>query len=318
MTNSPRSSITRYAWLAIGAACITIALKTGAWLITGSVGLLSDALESVVNLAAAIIALIALTVAQKEPDEDHAYGHNKAEYISSGAEGTLIVIAAVSIIVTSVPRLFNPEGIDQVGLGVAVSIAASLVNLLVARILLRAAKQFESITIEADGRHLMTDVFTSAGVIAAIIIVAATGWQRLDPVIALLVAANIIWTGYSLIRRSMLGLLDTSLPKEEIAVIEDVLNRYRRQGSIDMHALRTRRAASRRFASVHIIMPGDWSIEHGHALAEDIERDIRESLPSITVFTHLEPDSDPTTWEDTGLDRPASGHQVDNRMTAGV
>lgn len=303
MPASSKASITRYAWLAIAAACLTIALKTAAWLVTDSVSLLSDALESVVNLAAAIIALIALSVAYKEPDEDHAYGHNKAEYFSSGIEGALIVIAAISIIVTSVPRLFDPRAIDQVGLGVVISVVASIVNLVVARTLLSAGRRFDSITIEAEARHLITDVITSGGVILGILIVSYSGWERLDPVIALLVAANIIWTGYQLVRRSVLGLLDTALPKQEIAIIEHVLAGYRETGIVDTHALRTRRAASRRFASVHIIVPGDWSIERSHALAEDIERDIRTSLPLTTVFTHLEPDTDPATWEDTGLDR---------------
>jgi cation diffusion facilitator family transporter len=197
-------------------------------------------------------------------------------------------------------------------------VVASVINLVVARILMKAASQYESITIEADARHLMTDVFTSAGVVGAVILVSVTGWQRLDPIIALLVAVNIILAGYSLIRRSMLGLLDTALPREEIGIIEGVLDRYREPGTIDMHALRTRQAASRRFASVHIIVPGDWSIERGHALAEDIERDIRGSLSSITVFTHLEPDTDPTTWEDTGLDRPAQSPEVRNHVIAGV
>lgn len=272
---------------------------------TGSVGLLSDALESVVNLAAALIALIALTVANREPDEDHAYGHDKAEYFSSGIEGALIVIAALSIVVTSVPRLFDPQEIDRVDLGVAISIVATLVNLVVGRALLAASRTYDSITIEADARHLIADVVTSVGVIVGIIVVAISGWERLDPIIGLLVAVNIIWTGYSLVRRSVLGLLDTALPKDEVDIIEHVLDRYRQPGIIDMHALRTRRAASRRFASVHIIVPGDWSIERTHALSEDIERDIRLSLPLTTMFTHLEPDTDPATWEDTGLDRPA-------------
>jgi cation diffusion facilitator family transporter len=295
---------TRFAWLAIAAACATILLKTGAWLTTGSVGLLSDALESVVNLAAAIVALIVLGIAHKEPDEEHAYGHGKAEYLSSGLEGGLILVAAVSIIYTAVPRLFDPAGIDQIGLGIAASVTASIINLLVARILLRAGKTYESITLEADARHLITDVLTTGGVIIGILAVSITGWNRIDPIIALLVAVNIIWTGYQLMRRSILGLLDTALPLEEIAKIETVLQHYRDSQPVQTHALRTRQAASRRFASVHVIVPGDWSIEQGHHLVERIEHDIRRELPSITVFTHLEPDTDPASWDDTGLDRP--------------
>jgi cation diffusion facilitator family transporter len=303
MAKSLHNPVTRFAWLAIAAACLTIALKTGAWVMTGSVGLLSDALESVVNLAAAVIALIALTIARKEPDEDHTYGHDKAEYFSSGLEGILIFVAAISIVVSAIPRLLDPRPLEHVWLGLAISLLASLVNLGVARILMQASRAHDSITLEADARHLMTDVITSAGVIAGIVAVTFTDWNRLDPIIALIVAGNIVWTGYNLMRRSAQGLLDMALPEEEIAVIEDVLDRHRQEGVVDMHALRTRRAASRRFASVHIIVPGNWSIEQGHALADRIEMDIRHALPSITVFTHLEPDNDPSTWEDTELDR---------------
>jgi cation diffusion facilitator family transporter len=314
MAKSLHNPVTRFAWLAIAAACLTIALKAGAWVMTGSVGLLSDALESVVNLAAAIIALVALTIARKEPDEDHAYGHDKAEYFSSGLEGILIVVAAISIVVSAVPRLLDPRPLEHVWLGLGIPILATLVNLGVARVLMQASREHDSITLEADARHLMTDVITSAGVIAGIVAIWFTSWNRLDPVIALIVAGNIVWTGYSLMQRSVQGLLDTSLPGEEIAVIENVLDRYRKEGEVDMHALRTRRAASRRFASVHIIVPGDWSIERGHTLADRIEMDIRQALPSITVFTHLEPDNDPATWEDTELDRL----RPENHVAAGA
>jgi len=205
-----------------------------------------------------------------------------------------------------VPRLIEPEGLDQLGLGVMISVAATIINLLVARILMSAGKARQSITLEADARHLMTDVWTTCGVIAGIVAVHFTGWHRLDPVIALIVAVNIIWTGYQLMRRSILGLLDTALPPEEIARIDAVLEHYRQTEPVQTHALRTRQAASRRFASVHVIVPGTWSIERGHTLVEAIEHDIRATLPSITVFTHLEPDNDPATWEDTELDRPVN------------
>jgi cation diffusion facilitator family transporter len=294
---------TRYAWLAIAASIVVIAIKTLAWRLTGSVGLLSDALESIVNLAAAVIALMTLIYAAREPDEDHAYGHGKVEYFSSGIEGTLILIAAVAIGVSAVPRLFDPQSVESAGIGIAVSIAAAIVNLVVARTLFTAAASHASITLEADARHLMTDVITSAGVIAGIAVVAVSGWNRLDAIIAIAVAVNIVWTGISLMRRSFLGLLDTALPADELGSIERVLAGYRATLPIDTHALRTRRAASRRFASVHIIVPGDWSIERGHALAEQIEADIRAALPNTTVFTHLEPDNDPSTWDDVTLDR---------------
>lgn len=314
MTNE-RSTITKYAWLAIAAAILTIGLKTGAWWLTGSVGLLSDALESLVNLAAAVVALFTLWFSLKEPDEEHAYGHGKVEYLSSGFEGALIVVAAGSIVLSAVPRLVDPQPIEAAGTGIAISLAAAVINLVVARILLRAGAVHDSITLEADARHLMTDVLTSVGVVAGIVLVAVTDWHRIDAIVALLVAANIVWTGYQLMRRSVLGLLDTALPREEIATIERILDRYRESNPVDMHALRTRRAASRRFASLHIIVPGDWSIEQGHDLAERIEADIRDALPAITVFTHLEPDSDPTTWEDTGLDRGAR-HNLDHHLIA--
>jgi len=303
---SNRSPGLRFAWLAIAAAIATILLKGAAWQATGSVGLLSDALESLVNLVTAIVALIALGIAHKAPDEDHAYGHGKVEYLSSGLEGVLILLAAGSIVITAVPRLIEPEGLDQLGLGVMISVAATIINLLVARILMSAGKAHQSITLEADARHLMTDVWTTCGVIAGIVAVHVTGWHRLDPVIALIVAVNIIWTGYQLMRRSILGLLDTALPPEEIARIDAVLEHYRQTEPVQTHALRTRQAASRRFASVHVIVPGTWSIERGHTLVEAIEHDIRATLPSITVFTHLEPDNDPATWEDTELDRPVN------------
>lgn len=300
-----RPSLTRFAWLSIVAAVVTIGLKAGAYLLTGSVGLLSDALESVVNLVAAIAALVALTVAQREPDEEHAYGHEKAEYFSSGLEGGLILIAAGSIVFAALPRLAHPEPIDQIGWGLAASTLASFVNLGVARTLFRAGREHRSITLEADARHLLTDVWTSAGVLVGIGAIAVTGWARLDPLIALAIAANIVWTGVGLLRRSALGLLDTALPVDERAAIETVLARYRREAGVEAHALRTRQAGARRFASVHILVPGDWSVNRGHQLLEAIEHDIRTALPGITVFTHLEPLGDPTSWDDTMLDRPA-------------
>jgi len=301
VTPSPGSTI-RYAWLAIGAAVATIVLKVLAWRITGSVGLLSDALESGVNLVAAIAALVALWVASKEPDDEHAYGHGKAEYFSSGLEGTLIVVAAALIAWTAIPRLVDPVELEAVGIGTLVSLAASAVNLAVALVLLRASRLHRSITLEASGRHLLTDVWTSVGVVVAVVAIAFTGWMRLDPVIALLVAANIIWTGYRLIDRSIHGLLDTAIPETELAVVQDILARYEQPGAVQTHALRTRQAASRRFVSFHVMVKDDWSVGHGHRLLEQIERDIRAALPHTTVFTHLESIDDPDSWADAGLD----------------
>jgi cation diffusion facilitator family transporter len=301
-----RPSLTRFAWLSIGAALLTIGLKAAAYLLTGSVGLLSDALESLVNLVAAIGALLALNVSEKAPDEEHAYGHSKAEYFASTLEGTLVLFAAVAIVFTAVPRLIHPVPIEQVGAGIVVSIVATLVNLLVGLRLLRAGREYRSITLEADGKHLMTDVWTSAGVILGIGAVEVTGWTRLDPIIGLAVAVNIVWTGVQLVRRSMLGLLDTALPLEERRAIEAILARYRREEGIETHALRTREAGARRFVSVHVLVPGGWTVHRGHQLLESIENDIRAALPNATVFTHLESLEDPASFADTTLDRAAA------------
>ncbi len=298
-----RLFLTRFAWLSIGAAVITIALKTIAYLLTGSVGLLSDALESLVNLVGAMMALAMLTIAARPADEDHTYGHSKAEYFSSGVEGTLILIAAISIVITAIPRLITPKPLEQVGLGLGVSVVASLVNLIVALILLKAAKKYNSITLEADAQHLMTDVWTSVGVLAGVGLVALTGWERLDPIVAFLVAANIIWSGVRIVRMSALGLMDTALSIEELNKLQKILKPYTHSG-IEYHALRTRQSGSRQFVSFHVLVPGKWSVQRGHRLLESIEADIRHAMPSVTVFTHLESLNDPASWDDTDLDRP--------------
>ncbi len=243
-----RSSLKKYAWLSIGAAIATILLKTIAYLLTGSVGLLSDAVESLVNLVGAIVALIMLTIAARPADESHAHGHSKAEYFSSGIEGALILVAAASIAYAAVQRLFDPQPLEEVGIGLLVSIAASTINFFVSRTLLRAGRKYDSITLEADAKHLMTDVWTSVGVIGGVAAVAITGWLRLDPIIALLVAANIVWTAVGLLRRSVAGLMDASLPNEEQTAVIKVLDRYKAQG-VEYHALRTRQAAAQRFVS---------------------------------------------------------------------
>jgi cation diffusion facilitator family transporter len=303
--SASRSSLTRFAWLSIGAAVATIGLKAGAYFLTGSVSLLSDALESLVNLVAAVVALLVLTVAARPPDDDHAYGHGKAEYFSSGVEGSLILLAAGSIAITAVGRLLDPQPIQQVGLGLAITVAASLINLAVARVLLQAGRHYHSITLEADAHHLMTDVWTSVGVVAGVAAVALTGWQRLDPIIALVVAANILWAGVRLIRRSALGLLDTALPADERATVVAILDGYAGREGVEYHALRTRQAGSRRFVSVHILVPGSWTVQRGHNLLERIEREVRATLASTTIFTHLEPLEDPESFADQTLDRVA-------------
>ncbi len=300
--SADRHHLKRFAWLSIAAALATIAIKSLAWWLTGSVGLLSDALESLVNLAGAVFALIMLGIAALPPDEHHDYGHSKAEYFASGMEGLLIVGAALAIGVTAVQRLLDPHPLEQVGLGLVVSAGASLINLVVARVLLRAGREHRSITLEADGKHLMTDVWTSAGVMVGVGAVALTGWQLLDPVLALLVAANILWTGYKLLHTSALGLMDGVIPLEERQRVLDVLARYEAQG-FQFHALLTRQAAGRRFISVHVLVPGDWTVTRGHQLVEEIEGEIRTVLLGSTVFTHLEALDDPASFNDQQLDR---------------
>ncbi len=298
-----RRSLTRYAWLSIAAAIATISLKGAAYALTGSVGLLSDAVESLVNLAAAIVALAMLTVASQPPDDEHQYGHDKAEYFSSGVEGTLIVFAAIAIAVAAIERLLNPRPIQDVGVGLAVSAVASAINFGVARVLFRIARRYESITLEADARHLMVDVWTSAGVLVGVGLVVLTGWERLDSIVALLVAANIVLTGQRLVSRSVHGLLDTALPASEGDALHGVVAAYRAKG-VEFHAIRSRQAGARRFVSMHVLVPGDWSVLRGHQLLEDVERDIRGALPNCSVLTHLEPIEDPASFDDIDLDRP--------------
>ncbi len=284
---------------------VTMAIKFGSYLITGSMGLLSDAMESIVNLFGGVMALAMLTIAQRPPDEDHAYGHNKAEYFSSGMEGALILIAAISIGIAAVRRLIHPLPLRQLGVGLLVNLAASGINLGVALIMIRTGKERESITLEANGRHLMTDVWTSVGVAAGVGAVALSGWERLDPLIALAVAGNIIWTGFNIVRRSVMGLMDTALPESELNKVREILERYVEE-DVKYHALRTRRSGSRRFVSFHVIVPGEWSIQRGHHLLESMEGDIRKALPNATVITHIEPLGDPTSWQDLALDRSGS------------
>jgi cation diffusion facilitator family transporter len=294
---SAPESLTRYAWLSIAAAVATIALKTVAYLLTGSVGLLSDAVESLVNLVGAVMALSMLTVAARPPDDDHAYGHSKAEYFSSGVEGSLILIAALSIGLAAVPRLLSPKPLESVGVGLAVSVVASCINFGVSVVLLRVAKQRGSITLEANAHHLMTDVWTSAGVLVGVAAVAVTGWNRLDPVVALAVAANIVFTGVRIVRASVGGLMDEALPREDVEKVEAVLKPYLDSG-IHYHALRTRRAGVMRFVSLHVLVPGDWTVDRGHQLVDQIEREVQVAVPGTAVSTHLESLNDPASWED--------------------
>jgi cation diffusion facilitator family transporter len=298
-----RRGLIRFALVSVLAAVATIALKGGAYLLTGSIALLADALESLVNLAAALVALIALWVASRPADKEHAYGHTKAEYFSSGFEGALILVAAASILVAAIRRFLDPQPISEPGLGLATTGIASLVNLGVARVLLRAGRRYESISLEADAQHLMADVWTSLGVIVGVGAAALTGWHRLDALVAIAVALLVVRAGIKLLRRSMLGLLDTSLPDEALRDITRILQSREREG-VRYHALRTRQAGARRFISFHILVPGSWTVQRGHDLLEEIEEEVRSAVPNSVVDTHLEPIEDPLSWEDTRLERP--------------
>jgi cation diffusion facilitator family transporter len=310
MTAQSRS-LTRLLWLSLAAAITTIVLKTAAWQVTGSVGLLSDAMESVVNLVAAIVAMTMLRWAAKPPDRHHMYGHEKAEYFSAGVEGTLILVAAVAIGWSAVDRLLHQQAIDEIGIGVAASGAASVINLAVGLALIRAGREQRSITVEADGRHLLTDVWTSAGVIGAVIAVGISGWWWLDPVIALAVALNIVATGVSLIGRAGGGLMDRALPPLELAALDSVLQRYLDEG-VAFHAVRTRRAGRRSFVTMHVLVPGAWTVKQGHDLLERIEGDLAAALPGVSVITHMEPREDPASLRDRELDGSA-GESADRQ-----
>lgn len=296
-------SLKKFIYLAIAAAVATIGLKLFAYFLTGSVGLFSDALESGVNLIAAVFALFMITLAEKPADEEHAYGHSKAEYFSSAIEGGLIVLAAFSIIWSAVPRLIHPQPLENVGIGLLVSMGASAINLGVGLILIKNGRKNHSITLESDGKHLMTDVYTSIGVLIGIGIVKLTGWLVLDGVVAIGVAFNIIWTGYQLMRRSALGLLDSSLPEDERLQITNMLDLYKKE-NLEYHSLMTRQAGQRKFVSLHVLLPGKLTIQEGHDMVEKIERNIRDLFNGpVTVFTHLEPVEDPLSMQDIGIDR---------------
>jgi cation diffusion facilitator family transporter len=294
--------LTYYARLSVAAAVITFVLKLASWHITGSVGLLSDALESLVNLAAAFVALGSLAVAARPADDDHAFGHSKAEYFAAGIEGALILLAAATIGWSAVERFFAPLPLRDPLIGLALSAVASCVNFAAARVLLSVGRKRNSIALESDAKHLMTDVWTSVAVIAAVALVALTGWWWLDPLVGLLLALHIVVTGVGLVRESTLGLMDTGLPPAQMETIRATLAKYATEG-VQYHALRTRRAAARQFMSVHLLMPGNWSISRGHDLAERLESDLRQAVPGLIVLTHLEPDDDPVSWHDVELER---------------
>ncbi len=299
--SSTRVDLTKFAWLSIATALVTIALKAGAWLLTGSVGLLSDAAESVVNLVAAVVALIALRVAAKPADQNHHFGHSKAEYFSSAIEGVMIFVAAAVIVVLAIRRLLEPQPLEQVGIGLAISVVAALVNGAVAMVLLRAGRRHNSITLRADGNHLMTDLITSVGVVVGVGLVALTGWIWLDPVVALLVGINILWTGWRLVSESASGLMDEALPKETNQRLREILAEHS-SGHVKFHAMRTRVSGTRAFMEMHMLVPGEWSVKRGHDQLEDLVDEIRIEFPDLYVTGHLEPVEDPRSYEDEFLD----------------
>jgi cation diffusion facilitator family transporter len=305
-TSEKSIPLTRFAWLSIAAALATISLKGSAYFLTGSVGLLSDALESLVNLAAAVVALAALSMVSRPANDEFTFGYSKIEYFASGFEGGMILLAAAGIIITALPRLFHPVPLEQLGLGLAISVVASLINLGVSLVLLRAGRRYNSITLEADARHLMTDVWTTVGVLVGIALVWLTGFIRLDPIIAMLVACNILFTGYRLLVRSGRGLLDISLPPEELASVKSILDSYKSQG-VGYHALRSRQAAARKFLVVHLLVPGNWSVRKGHQLAEEVEIQVLRNLPNANIVTHIEPVGDPASMEDASIVREIPG-----------
>ena len=295
---------TFYAWLSVATSIVTITLKFSAYFLTGSVGLLSDAVEALVNIVAALVALGVLTYSAAKPDREHNFGHEKAQYFSSGIEGALIFVAAGAIVWTAIPRFLAPQPLQAVGIGLALSVAAALANAACAWVMLRAARAHRSITLEADARHLLTDVWTTAGVFVGVLLVEFTGWLRIDPIIALAVAMQIVWTGWNLMSRSFDGLMDRAIPEADQAVITGVLDTLRQQGG-DYHALRTRMAGAKSFVDVHVLVPGRMSVQAGHDLVERLENEIRAKLPHVQVLTHLEPLEDPRSYDDQ--DRPVAG-----------
>ena len=302
----------RYAWISLLVALAVIILKLFAYYITNSVSLLSDALESVVNVMGASAAMWALSLAAQPPDDDHAYGHDKAEFFSSGFEGALIIVAAVGIGGTAGYRLFHPHPIEESHIGVALALFTSIINYLLARWLFKAAHTHESIALEADAHHLISDVISSVFVAIGVILASMTEWWWLDPAIALLVALNILRMGWELIVRSINGLLDPAWESTERAQLDGILERYT-STAVSFHAIRTRRSGVRRFLSMHVLVPSHWSVGQGHTLLEEIEQVIHDHIPNVHVLTHLEPNDDPSSYADIALHRGRSlGRDANN------
>ena len=294
----------KYAWISLAVAFLMIAAKTAAYRLTGSVSLLSDAIESIVNALGASAAIWALSLSARPPDDEHAYGHDKAEYFSSGFEGALIVMAAVGIIYTSVIRLFNPEPVTASYIGIGLALGTSAVNYILAKWLKKAAIANNSIALEADSHHLMSDVISSIVVCIGVIVATSTPWWWLDPVMAMLVGLNIIRMGWDLVRRSMNGLLDASFADAELQALHHVLKQFE-SDEVMFHAIRTRISGARKFVSMHVLVPGNWSVAHGHELLEKIEIAVHLAFQNTNIITHIEPNDDPLSFEDIQLHRSA-------------
>ena len=295
--------LTHYAWLSIATAIAALALKWAAYWLTGSVGLLSDALETFINLGTAFLALWMLRLAAAPPDDEHPYGFSKAEYFAAAIEGTLIVVAAAGIIATAIPRFAHPKPLELPAMGIALGATASVLNLIVALVLIRAGRANDSLTLEADGKHLMTDVWTSVGVLTGVALVWLTGWLILDPLIALAVGVHIIFAGVGLMRRSVLGLLDQAISGADRETLDKLFKEYGHRYGVTFHAVRTRQAGARRFITFHLLVPDAWSVKQAHQLSEEMESRIRSLVPNANILTHIEPISDPASYDDQALDR---------------
>lgn len=295
-------SSAKLALVSVAASLCTITLKLFAFFLTNSVSLLSDALESFVNLLAAGITFFMIRLSQKPPDATHPYGHSKAEYISSIAEGFFIMLAAGAIIFTAAQRLLHPAPLEKPGMGLLFSILASAINLIVGLMLIRNGKKRHSLALEADGHHLLTDVYTTAGVLVGLVIVYTTKLFVLDPIIAILVGLNIISAGFGIVQKSLGGFMDSAIDKGYLDFIKAKFAEYKSQ-KIEFHGLRTRQAGSRIFISFHVLVPGIWTVQQAHSLVEEVEKTIRTAIPNSTLTTHIEPLEDPLSWADTELDR---------------
>lgn len=299
---APSPNLMKFAYASLAVSVTGFLLKLFAALLTGSVGLLSDALETTVNIVATTVAIIALRAAMRPADERHHFGHGKAEYLSALFEGASIFVAAALILYTAIDRLINPQPLEELGIGVALTLLATVMNVIMAFFLIRAGRQHRSILLEADGRHLLTDVWTSVGVIIGVILVGITRWEPLDPLIAIAVAINILFAGWGIIKESMQGLLDAELPDGDNRLIRGVLERHAGDG-VSFHGIQTRASGRQRFLAMHVLVPGAWSVQRGHDYVSDLEGELQQALDDLHVSTHIEPREDPRSWDDV----PAGG-----------